>query len=287
MSYMGPICHTFASLFKYYFLIQKATSMTVCIIRMEKDWEAVDNANDRDIMLKQAKMGRNLIKVCAIFAYVGGILYMTVWNLLQKNKFSGSNVTTRTLSYPGYDRFVNTQLSPTFEIIQTLQYISGLLKYTITTASYSLVVICVTHIRGQIQIQMSHLENLVEETKQNSTDNTYFANIIERHAEILSFCRIIEEGLNMLCLMQIVDSTLLICFLANHCLLVGQIGQASYEIDWYTLPPKKASFVVLMNVVSLQPPKLTGGKIFELSILTFGAVMKTSVVYLNLLRTFN
>ncbi|XP_076620377.1 odorant receptor 13a-like [Colletes latitarsis] len=301
----------------------KRAIFTNCIIRVERDWKAVDNANDRNIMLKYATISRTLITACAIFIYTGGLFYQALTHFFQKFTPKRDNV-TRTLSYPGYDKLFDTQASPTFEIIHFLHYLSGFLKYTITTASYSLAVICVTHICGQIQIQISRLENLVEETKQNSTDNTYFANIIERHAEILSFSRNVEVALREICLTTIVECTLVLCLLEYYCLTewpnsdmipiftyavlmlsftfnififnyigellsekCSQIGQTSYEIDWYTLPPKKASYLILVHAVSLYPPKLTGGKIFVLSLYTFGTVMKSSVVYLNLLRTIS
>ncbi|XP_076620379.1 uncharacterized protein LOC143341377 [Colletes latitarsis] len=212
-------------------------------------------------------------------------------------------------------------------IMQTsVVYLNLLRKFTdwynVTVAAFSLAVIFVTHICGQIQIQMVRLEDFVG--NKNARDmHPHPLNIIIRdHAAILQFAKNVEEALREIFLTQILESTLTICLLEYYCLRdwessdlisiitysiflisftfntfifcymgellseqCSQIGQASYEIDWYTLPPKKASYLILMNAISLYPPKLTGGKIFELSLFTFGTVMKTSVVYLNLLRT--
>lgn len=52
----------------------------------------------------------------------------------------------------------------------------------------------------------------------------------------------------------------------------SKIGSAVYEIDWYNLSGTKAFDLVLIIAMSQYPPKLTAGKMFDLSINTFGAV---------------
>lgn len=52
----------------------------------------------------------------------------------------------------------------------------------------------------------------------------------------------------------------------------SKIGSAVYDIEWYILPGKKALDLTLIIAMSHYPPKLTAGKILDLSIYTFGAV---------------
>lgn len=52
----------------------------------------------------------------------------------------------------------------------------------------------------------------------------------------------------------------------------SKIGSAVYDIDWYNLPGKKAFSLVLIIAMSHYPLKLTAGKMFDLSIYTFGFV---------------
>ncbi|KYN37957.1 hypothetical protein ALC56_07581, partial [Trachymyrmex septentrionalis] len=64
-----------------------------------------------------------------------------------------------------------------------------------------------------------------------------------------------------------------------------RVSETSYMIDWHRLPGRKALAIVLMIAMSNSSIKLTAGNIIELSMSSFGDVMKTSVAYLNMLRT--
>ncbi|XP_014475019.1 PREDICTED: odorant receptor 4-like [Dinoponera quadriceps] len=138
----------------------------------------------------------------------------------------------------------------------------------------------------------------------------------------MRFSTNVEEVLREVCLMELVTSTLTICLLEYYCmtewensdavailtyfillvafsfnilifcyigeLLVDQyskISSAAYDVNWYDLSGTKAVDLVMIITMSHYPPKLTAGKFVDLSINTFGVVLKTSVVYLNLLRT--
>lgn len=52
----------------------------------------------------------------------------------------------------------------------------------------------------------------------------------------------------------------------------NKVASASYETEWYNLPARKARDIVLLLAISKYPPKLTAGKIFDLSINMFGVV---------------
>ncbi|XP_014475018.1 PREDICTED: uncharacterized protein LOC106744611 [Dinoponera quadriceps] len=59
---------------------------------------------------------------------------------------------------------------------------------------------------------------------------------------------------------------------------------ATYMTEWYRLPPKTALGLLLINMRSNFNIHLTAGKMVDLSLYTFGNVMKASVTYLNMLR---
>ncbi|EZA52127.1 hypothetical protein X777_09139, partial [Ooceraea biroi] len=63
------------------------------------------------------------------------------------------------------------------------------------------------------------------------------------------------------------------------------VGEKTYMTDWYNLPHKTARGLLLIIARSSNVIKITGGKLFQLSIATFSDVTKTSVIYLNLIRT--
>ncbi|XP_053999460.1 odorant receptor 4-like isoform X1 [Hylaeus anthracinus] len=318
---LGPTSFSLSSTIKYCYLILKGRTFENCIVHIEKDWKMVQNPIHRAIMLRNVSISRSLSTLCAVFMYSAGLAFYTVMPFLSKGRVKG-NQTVRPLIYPGYDAFFDTQSSPNYEIIYAIQCIYGIMRYSITVGAFSLAVIFVTHICGQIQIQIARLEEFAQRKEKIDPSYKSLDIIIRDHAVILRFSKDVEEALREICLTQIAESTLIMCLLEYYLLkewensdavaistyviylisftfnilifcYIGEIlsdqcsqmGPASYEIDWYNLPPKKACNLILVNTVALYPSKLTAGKIIELSLYTFGTVLQTSIVYLNLLRT--
>ncbi|XP_076676195.1 odorant receptor 10-like [Andrena cerasifolii] len=316
---MSGLLFGIGTMVKYYYLVVNGSIFERCIEQVERDWKTVEKPSDRAIMLREVTLSRNLISLLAIFRYIGGILYNTMMPLMTKSRFSG-NTTVRVLSYAGYDAFFDTQSSPNYEIILSVQIISGFLKYNIAISANSLTTIFVTHVSGQIQIQLARLQNFVAEGHEKNRNP--MALVIRDHVQILRLSKNVEEALQEIGLVLILESTGLVCFLGYnllmewetsdtiaitsyftyltfyslnifvHCYLgetlteqCSRIAPASYNVDWYNLPPRQAYNFIMPNVISLYPPKLTAGKMVPLSMYTFSSVMQTSAVYLNLLRT--
>ncbi|XP_025265289.1 odorant receptor 4-like [Camponotus floridanus] len=317
----GPVGFCLTSTIKYCYLGARGAAFGKCIRHVENDWWAVQYQDHRKMMLKNALVGRRLTMLCVIFLYTGGLSYHTILPLSSR-QVSG-NVTHRPLTYPGYNLFFDPEASPVYEIVFCIHCLFALITYNITTAACSLAAIFVTHVCGQLQILITLLDDLVEGKRNNNTTvEQRLGNLTRHHMRILKFSDNIEKVLREICLMELVTSTLIICLLEYYCLtewensdatailtyfillisftfnilifcyigelLVQQyskIGSAVYNINWYDLSGNKALSLVLIIMMSHYPPKLTAGKFFDLSIYTFGVVLKTSVVYLNLLRT--
>ncbi|XP_070518223.1 odorant receptor 4-like [Cardiocondyla obscurior] len=318
----GPVGFCLTSTIKYCYLGARAAEFGKCIRHVENDWRVLRHRDHRGLMLKNALIGRRVTTLCAIFLYIGGLSYHTIMPLSSRRRVN-ENYTIRIHTYPGYDLFFNPEVSPAYEIVFCIHCLYALITYNITTAACSLAAIFVTHACGQIQILMTMLDDLVDgKWSKGTTVEERLSVIAKHHVRVLRFSTNVEEVLREICLMEIVASTLIICLLEYYCLtewensdavailtyfillisftfnisifcyigelLVEQyskIGSAVYEINWYNLSANKATDLVLIIAMSHYPPKLTAGKIFDLSINTFGAVLKTSVVYLNLLRT--
>ncbi|XP_053973032.1 uncharacterized protein LOC128873460 isoform X3 [Hylaeus volcanicus] len=69
---------------------------------------------------------------------------------------------------------------------------------------------------------------------------------------------------------------------AEQCKMVGE---RSYMIEWHRLPGKKRLSLVLIIAMSNATIKLTAGNLIKLSLDSFSSVIKTSVAFLNMLRT--
>ncbi|XP_076675606.1 uncharacterized protein LOC143372873 [Andrena cerasifolii] len=201
---------------KYYYLAAKGSMFQRCIEQVERDWRSVEKSSDRAIMLREVSISRNLISGLAIFRYTAGMLYNTVMPLMTKARLSG-NTTVRVLTYPGYDAFFDTQASPNYEIILSVQIISGLLKYNIATSANSLTTIFITHVSGQIEIQVARLQGFVAEGHEKNHDP--LAIVIRDHVETLRLSKNVEEALQEIGLVLILESTGLVCFLGYNILM--------------------------------------------------------------------
>ncbi|XP_076642135.1 uncharacterized protein LOC143352957 isoform X1 [Halictus rubicundus] len=316
----GPPSNCAFTVIKFFCMVFNGTAIGRCIEHMKNDWKRVQNPQHRDIMLKQISISKNLTILCFIFIYTAGISYYTIIPYMNKHRLKG-NYTMRKLAHPGYDRFFDIKSSPTFELIYFAHLLSGFFRYNVTAASFSLTVIFVTHVCGQIQIQLLRLKELYQEnSKRNGPDP--LAVIIRDHGSTLQLASDFRESLNELLLTEIFGCTFSMC-LAEYCCLMewndmnpvaittyliyctsfsfnamifcyigellteecSQVGFASYDVSWYNLPSSKASGFILLNLTSLFPPNLVAGKVMKLSMNTFSVIVKTTVVYLNLLRT--
>ncbi|CAK9826116.1 Odorant receptor 13a [Anthophora retusa] len=322
VKYLGPLTFSLSTFFKYCYFGTKGTAIGRCVKHVERDWKMLQDKNHRMIMIRHVTISRNLIKLCAVFLYTGGLSYHTIIPLLSKKNIN-VNVTFRPLTYPGYENFFDVQKSPAYEIVYCMHCVYVLVTGNITMAAYSLTTIFATHACGQIKIQTTRLENLTKGEKLlEKVVKDRLAVIVSGHVQILKFMRSIESALHEMFLIEIIVSTALLCLLEYLCmmewessdaiailtyvgllisftfniliycyvgeLLLGQgseIAYASYNTEWYNLPRRKSRDIVLLLAISKYPIRLTAGKIFVLSLNTFGAVLKSSIVYLNMLRT--
>ncbi|KAG5331932.1 OR4 protein, partial [Acromyrmex charruanus] len=318
----GPIGFCLTSAIKYCFLGARASSIGRCVEHVESDWRIVRHYDHRRMMLRNVLVGRRLTTLCVIFLYTGGMSYHTIMPLSSRTKTNGS-FTSRPLVYPGYDLYFDPQASPAYEIIFGMHCLSAMIQYSATTAACSLAASFATHACGQVQILMTLLDDLVDGKRNKDTNVEKRLRLITKHhVRVLRFTTDVEKILREICLLELVAATLIICLLEYYCmtewansdavailtyfmllisltfnilifcyigeLLVeefGKIGSAAYEVNWYDLPGHKAVDLVMIITMSYYPPKLTAGKFCDLSLNTFSTVLKTSVVYLNLLRT--
>nr|XP_050866268.1 odorant receptor 4-like isoform X2 [Vespula vulgaris] len=86
-------------------------------------------------------------------------------------------------------------------------------------------------------------------------------------------------------LSSIICNIFILCYIGEQLTLQAEkVARKSCTLDWYNLPAKKLSDLVLMIAISNRPMKITAGNIFGLSFQTFGNVIKTAATYCNMLR---
>ncbi|KAH0951227.1 OrL16 [Eciton burchellii] len=322
---LGPMGFALMAALKYFFLVVRHKSIRQCIHALSTDWRVVQQEEHRKIMVRLAEKGHTLSKFSIVFMYCGGLCWHTIMPFLSHNELSrNQNITLGPMPYVGFDLIFDLRPMSTHIFLFFAQWCSGLVLFNITIAVCCLANVFVSHTCGQIEIVMTRVQDFVKEAQKNrASSKRHMADIIKHHVETLRFSNYIEEVLGEICLVEIVASILIICLLEYYCMMEwanndniailtyffllisfvfnvfvfcyiseqlteqsSKVGYNSYKTEWYYLPAKIALDFILMISISHQPKKISAGKIVNLSFSSFSTVLKTSVAYLNLLRTF-
>ncbi|XP_067214159.1 odorant receptor 4-like [Linepithema humile] len=317
-----PVLYSIMMIAKYSNLISHECDIRSCLRHIKEDWEIIITDGAREMMLDKANTARRLFILCCTFMYGGGLCYNMIMPLSQGSIVTDQNITIRPLSCPGYYVFFNPQNSPAYEIVFLLQALCGFVMYTITVTTCSLAALFVMHACAQMQILMRLMEIFVEESELDKKNTTAkLAIIVEHQIRIRNFLQLVENTLRYSNLVEIVGCTIIIC-LVGYCIIMEwednnavailtyvesliavfinifilcymgeyittqaeEICWTSCTLDWYRLPINTARDMILVIVASNVSPRLTAGKFMELSFRTFGDVIKSAVIYLNILR---
>ncbi|XP_050457495.1 odorant receptor 22b-like [Cataglyphis hispanica] len=320
----GPMIHWLMGGANYCSLLFRSYEIRKCVDHMRDDWQVVKRACDREVMLRNAKFGRFVSGFCAVFMQ-GGVCSYSIITVLTSViiRIDNVTVTMHQLPCPFYTELVDVRYSPANEIIIGLQLLSTFIVNSITVGACSLAAVFAMHACGQLSILMMRLDELVDETKdKRETTHRKLAAIVEHHLRVLSFVSRIETIMHQICLVELLGCTTDMCmlgyytitewelhdtknlltyftiFVAMSCnvfifcyiaeILTDQcqkIGEMAYMTEWYRLHHKIALDLILIISRSNAVIKITAGKMIQLSIATFGDVIKTAFAYLNILRT--
>ncbi|XP_072746738.1 odorant receptor 4-like [Anoplolepis gracilipes] len=320
---IGPMCNCLMAVLKHAALICRSDRIKDCIKHIEEDWGKLNLAEDRRIMTSNSRIGRSLAILCVAFVYGSGFSYRTIMPLSRGVIITAQNVTIRPVAFDGYYVFVDPQKTPAYEIIFTIQFLSGFVQYSVTSGACSLAALLVLHACGQLKILITRMEDLSHiEHFHDKNANRKLAAVVRQHIRIKSFLSKVEETLQYTCLIEVVGCTFILCLLGYYIIMEWEdknavsmttytillltfifnifilcfIGElltdqstkmyiTSCTLDWYRIPHKTARGLVLVIAVSSVPVKITAGKFMDLSLNSFGAIVRTSVAYLNILRT--
>ncbi|XP_025265284.1 uncharacterized protein LOC105252252 isoform X2 [Camponotus floridanus] len=324
LSVMGPLSHWIMGTINYWLLLMRSEDIRECVRHMETDWKLVRRIDDQEVMLRYAKIGRFIAGFCAVFMQSGTLLFVVAKAMTSITILVG-NVTTsmHPMTCPIYTKFIDTRFSPANEIMLAVELLSCFIVNSITVGACSLAAVFAMHAYGQLNMLFSWLNKLVADEENEYADQKLAA-IVEHHLRVLSFISRMENIMQNICLVELVGCTINMCLLAYYFITnwnifdagklislviiylsmafnifvfcyIGEtlteqcknVGEKAYMINWYELPHETALDLVLIIARSNNVIRLTAGKLFQLSIATFGDIVKTSVVYLNMLRTMS
>ncbi|XP_076376058.1 odorant receptor 4-like [Megalopta genalis] len=320
----GPLTFCMMAFAKYSSLIVHVNDIRECIKCIDWDWRNVNHAEDRGIMIANANFGRRLVKVCTFFMFSGFVFYyIAVPISIGKISVQGENHSFIPLVFPVTKLIVDTHQNPTNEIFFAIQFFGGMLIHAIAAGACSLAAAFAVHACGQMQVLMCWMGYLVDgRVDMSSSTNARIARIVTQHVRIKKFLVVMEKSLTQISLVEFFGCTVAMCLLGYYIIVetrakdttavvtyviiltslifnififcyIGElvaeecrkVGQMSQMIDWYRLPENTKLSLVLIMAISNSPTKLTAGSLVILSLRSFSDVMKTSVAFLNMLRT--
>ncbi|KAL0117096.1 hypothetical protein PUN28_010140 [Cardiocondyla obscurior] len=295
---------------KYSNLIFRERNIRRCLKHIEEDWRIVNSVEARNTMIESAKIGRRLVTLCAVFMYGSGLSFRSILPFAKGKIVTAQNITIKPLPCPAYFFSFDIQASPAYELIFAMQFLSGIVTYSITIALCGFAAVFVMHACGQLRILVDLMRNLVEEQWQEKQEvDRKLAKMVEHQIRIRSFLQLVENTLQQACLIELMGCTAIVCLLGYFIIMewensnsiamcsyfitvtslminmfmfcytgeqltvqAERVASTSCELEWYRLPDKKARGIVLVIIMSNMPTKITAGKIMDLSFKTYGDV---------------
>jgi len=152
-----------------------------CVKHVKEDWRNVRNTNDRRIMLENAKASRVILICTMLFLFVSSSSYRL--SPIIRSKIG--NITIRTMQRGYYYIFFDPQQSPAYEIVVSIDLLTGILLHVVTAGVCGIAALFTMHACGQLQMLAAWLENLSDKQwSRNRTAAQKLATIITHHARI-------------------------------------------------------------------------------------------------------
>ncbi|XP_020279265.1 odorant receptor 43a-like [Pseudomyrmex gracilis] len=295
---------------KYVLLLWHQDQLKICISHVADDWRSVLLAEDREVMLKNARMGRTFGIVSMTFMFSCDILYHTL-PLVTPKMINEDNVTIRVHPSPCELLVLDSKSSPVYEIVYLLQLLGGYTTDSVFCGICSLMANLVTHVSGQCNVLTSVFEEIVDGGKRNAGSiEDRITTAVTRHLRLLKLVSVVSNLFIEICLVEFVNASCNICLLGYYVIIdvynnesfvqifmyafglvsvifnvfifcyIGdllkercqEVGTACYSIEWYRMPPKIAIKLMMPILMSRYPVALTAGKLMTMSIPTFSFV---------------
>ncbi|XP_077269567.1 odorant receptor 49b-like [Temnothorax americanus] len=320
---VGTMVYSIVGIIKYGYVLFYKNQVRNCLILIDEDWRNVVNLNDRIAMIDKVRTGKRLIVMCALFAYLFCLVFRMIMPLAIGKIVTPQNVTIRPLPCPAHLVILDVQRSPTYEIVLFIQFCTGMIKYTITVATFSFVTLCAMHFCVQSDILVTLMNDFVNESRPENL-NKKLAIVVEHQMKIRNFLQLVQNAIQYPSLIEVLGSTFMLCLIGYYVIMewenhniVGlcsvtlgltmvcfnifiycymgeqvvdqgdKVALTACTLEWHHLPDAKARSLILLIIISITPLRLKAGNIIDLSLKTFGNIIRMSVTYLNLLRSLD
>ncbi|KAG5318442.1 OR4 protein, partial [Acromyrmex heyeri] len=223
----GPLSHWFMGGLNYCSLLLRSADIRKCMQHMEMDWRIMKQSRDREIMTRNAKLGRFVAGFCAICMHGGVFSYNIVSGMTTVMVSIGDNQSVSMLQLPCafYNKLIDTRYSPANEIVLMTQMLSGFIVNSTTVSACSLAAVFAIHACGQLDILILRLGKLVEgeDAEKNESVHRRLTNIVNHHLRVLRFIGCIEDVMHQICLVELLGCTFNLCMLGYYSITLDML----------------------------------------------------------------
>ncbi|XP_012135242.2 uncharacterized protein LOC105661825 [Megachile rotundata] len=213
---VGPMSHWCLGGIGYTMLLMHDEEIKWCVERVKNDWRSIMNPEMQQTMIKNAKLSRYVVSLCAILMQ-SAVLGFGVEKALSTQVITVGNETkvVHMLPCATYRKLLPVDTSPTFEIVLVAQFVSGFFVNGTFAGAFSLASAFTLHAYSQLNILATWITEAVDQSSLNDVGA-----IVRKHLAILSFISRIEAIMNEICFMELFKCTFSICLLGFNIILV-------------------------------------------------------------------
>nr|XP_012229768.1 PREDICTED: uncharacterized protein LOC105676448 [Linepithema humile] len=276
---------------KFVIMRWKRSAISSIVNMIAEDWMYLKINAERNVMIRQAQIARFVI-ISGYFMVIFGFSVVIILPSFGVHYRLLTNLTAgvRALPMQGY-YFYDTDKSPQFEFTLAAQAITTFLACVTYTSVDAFLALIIFHICGQLENFRYQLLNLA------SSDN--FANAlrynVETHLRLIRFLRALLSQYSNVVNAYIfllwwratygerTNAKIVQIFIICTCIKCEAVYRALCDLEWYKWEPRESRALILLMIRASEPFRLTAGKIFPLSMVTFCSVLKTSAGYISFL----
>lgn len=168
---------------KFWTMIINRSNIKCCLQEIEIQYRDVESEEDRLVMVKNAKVGRQFTIIYMGLLYGGALPYHIIMPLVADKIVKEDNTTHLPLPYLSDYVFFVVENSPFYEILFVIQILFSTIILSTNCGVYSLIASCVMHACCLFEIARRHMETLLV----GGTDHIHerFGWIITRHIQAL------------------------------------------------------------------------------------------------------
>ncbi|XP_076221436.1 odorant receptor 4-like isoform X2 [Nomia melanderi] len=251
------------------------------------DWYAPKTNEERTTMMNSARFSKRLSFWCIVLS----LIMLTTYVSLRSFKIVKYDVNAmsqdRLAIYPAYYPFDlrRTSVRVVANVAQVIAAYCGALPYS---GVDTFIATLVMHACGQFKNLCRKLERLMDETskkRKSSEIQQELAWIIKRHEHLNWIGNKIGEYFSILLFLQMLLSTVEICFQGFSFFNSSSLGMSAYKSRWYNVAPSDARCLLFIMLRSTRPLCLTAGKFGIFSMEMFSSILRTAMGYLSVLLT--